>query len=76
MSEWTETPPKASGWYWHDDGDAMRMHYVFTRPGHAYLCTEGEPYGPGQKRNFRMVQRMGGRWSAEVQAPKRHVPAN
>ena len=68
---WKKDAPKESGWYWHDDRDSMRLHYVFTRPGHSYLCTEGEPYGPGQKRNFQAVQKMGGVWSGPVNPPTR-----
>lgn len=67
--QWVETPPAESGWYWHWDGESYRMHFVFARPGHSYLCTEGEPYGPGQKRNFQAVQRMGGKWSSKVEPP-------
>ena len=71
MLEWTDIPPSESGWYWHDDSDVMRVHFVFARPGHAYLCTEGEPFGPFQKRDFIAVQRMGGKWAGPVLPPQR-----
>ncbi len=56
---WTYDVPSVEGWYWlrRDAGDVVVL--VFKRPGHNYLCIDGDQYGPLHRRDFIPVQRIG-----------------
>ena len=63
--------PTSPGWYWYNGVEYQIpvVLQVYVRPGHSYLCVDGEPYGISQRRDFRAVARMSGQWSDKIPEP-------
>ncbi len=70
---WDTEPPTESGWYWFKqayDDHFQRIIYVFTRPGHGYLCVNSEGMSLYQKSDFLSVKRMTKAiWAGPIQEP-------
>ncbi len=67
-SAWQPKPTEA-GWYWHFDGDVMRMEFVFQRPGHSYLAVQEDAHPITGKRHFHMAEKIGGKWFGPLPVP-------